>query len=1043
MKIKSVKIKGFRAFENEENSTFDFTKDGEIMNFASIYAPNGFGKTAFYDAVEFGITNRIQRFDRMVDFKNLKKDNELSIILNHKSKSGNINIATNSIDYPRAVKKIYAFNALLENKYFQNQFLSQDLIDAFLKEEKAEDRYTKFLEIDDSLKKYDAVYKKINTLLGYINDERTELVKSKKKEESKIQVKIDFEQEFKKFDELNEVIGELNKENESLNPIDQNTFNQTAHDNLSRNIDVRLLSLEEQLVKVKLRAETIILARDGEKTEDGKPDGGILSYLDNKNKISQLDKRLKELNQIVKWFEEQEKANNEFITYEKDLESQQKRLERALNIEKQFETFLSIQKEIDSIQKNISDFKDKILRAEREKFNTEKENKDKLTELSKLKNTLESTQSTLNKIPAQQKQLELVGQSIIDLQKNIAELSTKIDTKEKKRNDLKLRLDEFSYYENMIDDDNQLLLEFKLFDDYKNLVTHYIAEEKKLGLFKRDAHEIQSKIDNQTKFNKELSDFINSGLELASRSQSSSCPLCNHDYSTFEKLSDNILSNELLDSQLKRYLEEKTETEAKINKLLLQLSADKEAIKKALSTIKAPFLSEYRSIQNVIDKLTSERKSNLEQLNSNQSTLNDINLLLGDTKTIEELSTKVKDDLSKITGQITEVSDQIKKNEDKLSEKETIIQSTIEKISISEPNLLKHQSSKDYNEVREYFNRNFNATIEKSILSEHISSIQLIIAGLTEKKEGLNKALEDLNIKLSSHNLAKDEYTQKIQQVKNTKNLALRVYESYENYIQSEFGIEIGDKDKSQIEKAFIDLIARQKQLEQQAETKIEKYKIVRILNDACIKATESKIIQDQIEAINNSLTKLKNAEKELITEKESLKTYLKGTIEAYFYTPLINAIYRKIDPHPDYKEIEFECNFAENKPRLQIYTTSLNKSGKAVKSIPSLYFSTAQVNILSLSIFLARALKTKDDKGQSVDCIFIDDPIQSMDSINILSFIDLFRGLTLSLDKQLIVSTHEENFHLLLKKKMPEKLFKSKFIEFETFGVVKSTLQN
>lgn len=59
MKIKSVKITGFRAFEKEEDATFDFTKGGEIMNFASIYAPNGFGKTSFYDAVEWGVTHKI------------------------------------------------------------------------------------------------------------------------------------------------------------------------------------------------------------------------------------------------------------------------------------------------------------------------------------------------------------------------------------------------------------------------------------------------------------------------------------------------------------------------------------------------------------------------------------------------------------------------------------------------------------------------------------------------------------------------------------------------------------------------------------------------------------------------------------------------------------------------------------------------------------------------------------------------------------------------------------------------------------------------
>lgn len=48
---------------------------------------------------------------------------------------------------------------------------------------------------------------------------------------------------------------------------------------------------------------------------------------------------------------------------------------------------------------------------------------------------------------------------------------------------------------------------------------------------------------------------------------------------------------------------------------------------------------------------------------------------------------------------------------------------------------------------------------------------------------------------------------------------------------------------------------------------------------------------------------------------------------------------------------------------------------------IPNLYFSQAQLNILILCIFLAKALNAKDDKGNSIDCIFVDDPIQSMDS--------------------------------------------------------------
>ncbi len=309
---------------------------------------------------------------------------------------------------------------------------------------------------------------------------------------------------------------------------------------------------------------------------------------------------------------------------------------------------------------------------------------------------------------------------------------------------------------------------------------------------------------------------------------------------------------------------------------------------------------------------------------------------------------------------------------------------------------------------------------------------------MTVKKESFIKSLDDLKERLVNHTFSKDEYVGRIELAINAKNLIQRVYDSYENFINSEFGVVLSDKNKTQIEKAFIDLIETQKEFERQVVSKIEKYKIVKMLNEACIKAAESKKVEDKIKEIAKTLNELAYSEELLSAEKESLKTYLKSTIESYFYTPLINAIYKKIDPHPDYKSIEFKCDFAENKPRLQIYTLSINDKGEDIWSVPSLYFSTAQVNILSLSIFLARALKTKDDKKKPVDCIFIDDPIQSMDSINILSFIDLFRGITLSLDKQLIVSTHEENFHLLLKKKIPPGLFKSKFLEFETFGKVK-----
>ena len=1045
MKIKSVKITGFRAFEKEEDSTFDFTKNGEIMNFASIYAPNGFGKTSFYDAVEWGITHKIQRFDKMVDFEKVRKDNEAPLLLNKNSKNGKVIVETSEDSFENVInkRKKYNYKAKAHNEYFKDQILTQDLIDAFLKEEKAEDRYTKFLSIDSNLKKQDSAYKKIIHLLKYIKEESKDLTNEKEGEQKKLQGEIDFEQEFKKFDEINEVIISLNKEGENLNIIDQKTFSQTSYDNLSRHVEVRLLSLEGELAKAKLRIDTISLARDGEETEDSKLNGGVLSYFENKSEIKKLDDLFKELNQVVRWLEEKEKLNNESNDNDENLKIQQNKLDRALKIGKQIERFLSIQKEVESINKNIAEYKNTLLKVEHEKLIIEKDKNDTLIKLNEIKISQDNNRLKLNNIPTKQKELELSSQVVSNAQKTIENLSKSIDAEEKKMIDLKIILDEFTYYENKINDDIEILSEFKLFDEYKELITNYILKEKKLEKLKKDLQEIQFKINDLNKLNKELNRFVDSGLELINKSKSSDCPLCNYNYDSFEELSNNILSNELLDIQSQEYRKHKTNKELEINNITSQLSFDKEKIEKNFFNTKQPFLSDYKNTQNIIDKLNSERKTNLEKINKSQSVLNDSRLLLGDSKTFDELSIKIQNDLSKKDKKVSEFSNQMKIFETLFIEKEALIKSIKEKIEISERELLKYQSSNDYKEVKEYFINELNSnSIEKSIISKDISDKQLNINDLKSKKENLIKLLDELKKKLSNHKLSKDEYIKKTQELNNAKNLILRIYENYENYIQSEFGLIMSDKDKSQIEKAFVNLIDNQRKAEKQAETKIQKYKTVRILNDGCIKATESKRVQDQIKKISKSLKELVKVEKVLSTEKGNLKSHLKTSIEAYFYTPLINTIYKKIDPHPDYKDIEFECDFSKDKPRLQIYTTSIDQDNNSVKSVPSLYFSTAQVNILSLSIFLARALKTKNTKtGKSVDCIFIDDPIQSMDSINILSFIDLFRGLTLSLNKQLIVSTHEENFHLLLQKKMPSEFFKSKFIQFETFGRLKETV--
>ena len=57
IKISKVELEAFRGYRDKV--TFDFTQaEGGIADLIAIYAPNGFGKTSFFDGVEW---NKIGR----------------------------------------------------------------------------------------------------------------------------------------------------------------------------------------------------------------------------------------------------------------------------------------------------------------------------------------------------------------------------------------------------------------------------------------------------------------------------------------------------------------------------------------------------------------------------------------------------------------------------------------------------------------------------------------------------------------------------------------------------------------------------------------------------------------------------------------------------------------------------------------------------------------------------------------------------------------------------------------------------------------------
>lgn len=111
----------------------------------------------------------------------------------------------------------------------------------------------------------------------------------------------------------------------------------------------------------------------------------------------------------------------------------------------------------------------------------------------------------------------------------------------------------------------------------------------------------------------------------------------------------------------------------------------------------------------------------------------------------------------------------------------------------------------------------------------------------------------------------------------------------------------------------------------------------------------------------------------------------------------------------------------------------NFNATHSTLNARPEFLFSSAQLNTFGVSMFLSMALR---QNWLKLDTVLLDDPIQNLDDINVLSLIDLIRGLLdLNKGKQVIISTHDERFYHLVKRKFAD--YKLKAYRFESYGQV------
>ena len=570
-------------------------------------------------------------------------------------------------------------------------------------------------------------------------------------------------------------------------------------------------------------------------------------------------------------------------------------------------------------------------------------------------------------------------------------------------------------------------------EQIKNLKQIEVLETERLQL-KKELQSLQELIDSQEFFHTTLNEFIASGLAIVNKQETNTCPLCEQIYDDHRALADRILNNDALSASIKTLLEELSIKQSDIDKNLAVVNKLSEDINqfyvnKLDDLQKRIKLAEElkESEQSVLDEMTKQLNNENERLLDLKSTFQE--------DSIDAFEKKLKADLEAVQVSKTSGEKEFVEKKEAHQKLESEKNELLEKIELLNSENYYLANNKDYDKVVQWLEMNDHGEEE---LADFFNAI---IQNTKDESDALDKVQKSLKSDLKALKEQLKKYNEEqlkldIEEVeKKIQDLESRI-SGYESHLEDNLLI---------ITKGLTSETLNSLLKIQESETKYslkqhENYRIevnkLKGYSENILPYLQSEQAKVDLANAEEELKFLKDkVSQSLKKEIEKTKNHLEQKIKDFFYENLINEIYGKIDPHPSFKNVKFIATFADDNPSLDVYVKGGTEDDDKDSLIPNLYFSTAQVNILSLSIFLASALNSK-----TYDCIFIDDPIQSMDSINVLSTIDLLRSIVVNNKKQIILSTHDENFHNLLKMKIPSKLFKSKFLELESFGKVKRT---
>ncbi len=1029
MKIKEITIEAFRCFDYQSLS-FE-TGEGNLANLIVLYAPNGFGKTSLFDAIEYGITGSVNRFmkgvyqkDNMID-KGLRDKHSFLFNKNVDAKR-NIHIAIHfdgtfeDIDrtFLVADENMFSSKVQTHNDFFKNVILSQEWFDSFIRSTTPEERCKIFFEYfnrKDSLLAYNKELEDAKSKLKSIKSNKEADVK-KLKNCLNVAVQGDAMQVLQvRLEQVTELGWDLPSfkvlNAKSLKAL--RFWGQAKWDDVKLAVDANEGRITKILAVLDGTSDTVTIARIREcfvkQKSLAKEISALKSYREKQDRLLLLQKKQSEnLEQTYQAGKEKD-VFDFYISNEKKIAELLHQLSRLAEDKKRKETNVAER------QRHLSELNQEKEQLHARIIETEKALKDISPIHMDLKRLFERYRTCKNKISKNEKNIKNLKSQTLSLQESNAE----------KGKDIK-KMEAFVKALEHVTDER--LLSYGL---YRDIVLSLLDDWNAV----REIGNVKSAIDNKKKgyelYKSEVQRLVDHSKAIYSELDNGVCPLCGYDWKSVEELTRNIEENHTIDAAISHLSEQYEEQVKKERELLERVAAQKNELRDA---VRSGILAKQDEMA-LNDKRIEDNRKSIHRIQDEQDALaSEIGKyadIFGDLD-FDLLKAKIEGEYKIAQEQDAETKKKLAKTVFAISTEEKRLQQCQRDIKRIASEYAARCLDSFYQKTKDCY-KSLDGNLDKKLVDnwkERSLSLGQTLEKLNENLLGIKTEIENLHgTGVNEFDIeAKNEEMKSLveQQTALLQTFGKLLNELNELLISHEFSVESNPDEIKELLQGELGRLKENRKLQNRLQ--IQLVGLMNLVDKADEYLGYDKSLSE-IKMLELEIEDLKEKLRLLNEEKRKLSNYVRSYVDKFFDHVLINKLYNTIDPHPKYKEINFDCDFGKQTPRLCVKMSTVDGQGNEI--VPNLYFSSAQINILSFCIFMAKALNATDDNGNKVECMFIDDPIQAMDDINVLSVVDLLRNVAFVNKKQVVITTHDRNFYELLKKKCPSYIFHSKFFKF------------